>query len=260
MMDVQVDTTQLSRRIEQYAQRLGKSLREMTIDAGARTGLRLIQFTQPYGSGARALATGRAAVERDIRKVAAGVERGMIQRALELGGGRVVNVTIATRDKRIVRLDWPQVSVSGAGLAVAHRARRNHRGRVSGRGSGSRAGDDQWNEPRRLVVAHEARAEYIRQVQRRVGLAKAGWAAALVDLTGTTRGIARWISALIGQARGRAVVQSPSELFTSVTLWNDVPHAGHRHVLHPRSQVRAVIAAHRQLARDYQRAIARERL
>lgn len=79
-----------------------------------------------------------------------------------------------------------------------HKASKTKRGRVSTAGSYRQVGRWKWVD--RIFTTYENAGAYVKEIQKRVGNLKAGWAVAYMNLGGKTR---KWISRHVNSGRAK---------------------------------------------------------
>lgn len=193
----------------------GKSWSTLLRAEGRLACVRLAHSTQPFGNDASAHDQGKIAVKRDVGKVYA--TGGEIYDELKQQDENIAKAFYAAMERG--DLTAARVLLAGFGKTnrntpigifdggAAHRRNRNSRGKISRRRA-------------ELVVGKYRPVEnYIKARWKRVGFAKAGWAACAKQLGGT-RGIAGWIS----RAGGVGSVDDKSNLINNprITVTNEV--------------------------------------
>ncbi|HNQ89019.1 MAG TPA: hypothetical protein PKM73_10430 [Verrucomicrobiota bacterium] len=167
MLDLTVQTREFNDAVSRYVVALGKDARQAVRYQSMLLGKKLIQFTPPATR-----AQGRKAVARDIQRAVTPLRVADFK-------SRGIRKLIRERDYTALQVVLAKFKTGPfAGFAVKpfspelHTSKRDSRGRV--RKSAKVATPD----------ATEVR-DYIRQVQQRVGRAKAGWVKAVTQLGGS---------------------------------------------------------------------------
>ncbi len=225
-------------RLRGFADATGRALLDEIVLTGRNLAVSLARSQQPFGLGRDAEAMGKAAVERDIRRVYISVPGFYAQLKrqdplLAPAFWKAWTNRDMTELERVAR-----ASRAGSGLevlsvpdAATHGRRRGPRGRVQGK------------RPSALVTDDAALKNYIRKVQARVGMTKDGWADAAADC-GSTRGIPVWAGGRHTGRHGGATI-IPDSTTPEVVLRNDVPWA--REGLPERVEFQAVAIAEERL-------------
>lgn len=228
-------TGDVARIIADYCAATGKTMEQEIIATARLVAVSLATSTQPYGSGASARADGEARVSKDISKVfrtpssifaeikeddpASASKFWSAFKRADVGDMRSI-MTAASID----------LEISATPRKELHEGARNTRGRVTGRA-------------KQLVTQPGALAAYIKQRQKKVGFAKAGWAAAADDCGGH-RGIPAWASGRHRTAPGMAVITRDA-VHPRVVIKNNVDYIDQ--VLPPREIEGAVSIAYQKL-------------
>lgn len=182
------DVRDTSRALRRFAEVSGRGIEKETKNSARRLAVNLAFRTQPFGDRQSAKQSGDMAVRRDIYRVfttpgemyeeiseraGKNAAKGFYKIALQ---GRVGPV------RKFLGSLGMSVNVRSTPDKSLHRARRDRRGRVADTG------------PDQLVLGgknRDALERYVRRVQKRVGWAAAGWAAAAAKI-GSTRGIPKF--------------------------------------------------------------------
>lgn len=236
-----INTASVRGRLEGFAAETGRKVFAELLITARVIARSLATSTQPYGLGRAALMTGRAAVARDIARVF--ISPSTFYESLEkedpATAARFWQAWKARDLSAAERIAAD--SRAGSGLEIqqrpdprTHQARRGSRGRVQGKRASA------------LVLDPQALADYRRQIERRVGLTKAGWAGAAAA-AGAGGGFPAWASSTHSPMRGSATRREDPRR-PRIVLHNDVEWA--REAL-PASQEEAAvsIAEDRLLAR-----------
>ena len=200
-------------RLRAMARDTGADFLAEIIRAGRLCAVSCARSTQPYGNDAAAHNLGKAAVEKDIRKLF--VIPTSMYAILKLKSPALAakfwkarsNSNSEAMRQALVEAGY-NLQISLLPTASIHDSARDAKGHVKSRGA------------RQMVTEAGALAAYIRIRQKRVGFAKAGWSRA-AEQCGGTRGIPAWASSQQPAAQGSAVVH-PDPLKPKVTLSNTV--------------------------------------
>jgi len=222
-------TDAVARVIQDFAAGTGRSLTEEIIATARLLSVSLATSTQPYGKTKASKTAGEGAVRKDIAKLfrTPGSVYQEIKEDDEFAAKQFWSafkrtdtdamrslMTAASIDLEIVSRPSKEV----------HDAARNARGRVRGRA-------------RQLVTAPGAIDAYTALRQKKVGFAKAGWAAA-ADACGGHRGIPAWASGRHPTAPGGAsIIRDPAR--PQVTIFN---HVSYIDQILPSPQIEAAVS------------------
>lgn len=204
----------VERMMRDFARIVGRTMQEEMVATARLVAVSLAASTQPYGKTNAARAAGEGAVARDVRKVFSSPSTVYEEiKGDDEDSARRFWRAFTRRDHSGMRDEMTAASIDLEIVAAPdrsmHEAARGRRGRVKGR-------------PRQMVTQGGAIQKYIKERQKMVGFAKAGWAAAADDCGGH-RGIPAWASGRHPSAPGAAqVIQS--EIHPSVILKNDVSY------------------------------------
>lgn len=217
---------ELRRKIRKLAKSLGKDSVQLTTDQAKKLGISLISITRPNGNTTKSQQQGEAAVGNQIRKVIGGGAYTYLEKSQNRGlkGFPVFFGRKGGRPPLAVNL--PNIDLTGNKMEAWHSKfrKQNQRRRVLV-SSRSISTNTIHSEPRRLMVPVQLLKAFIKRKKANVGIAKAGWAAALYQLSGTYQGVARWVSRNAkndGKAKGSCKKTNNRSGF-SVTLINKVP-------------------------------------
>lgn len=196
---------------------------------------RLIEWTPPFGKDKAAQKKGMAKVDSDIRRVFIPFKdvpflvKEIAQQRLEGLAGEKDFDKVEFRNGKIQKeweqKDWPALRVI-FGRSVEAQARRmkitktpdhadHQAARVAGRVRKRR-------QPNVVIERAASLKSYIREVQRRVGTAKAGWIRGAQLLTAK---FPAWIGKTGGESLGSVQDNSANPLNPSITVSNEVPYA-----------------------------------
>lgn len=208
---------ELAALLERFQLETGKSWPDLLRQQGRLIAVNLAHNTQPYGFADTAKKMGEYAVIRDIGRVfwdspsAYVALREKSEKAARVCYRALMSGKLALAH-RILQANGIDVPI-GELQAGLHKSRRNARGHVSAR----------KNSPSLIVVKGKQIDKYAKEIQRRVGFGKSGWASCAQSLGGM-RGIAQW--AKRGRAPGGVNDQSKSLNNPQITLQNNVRYIG----------------------------------
>lgn len=182
------DVNHVNRSLQRWAAISKKDISKETVHSARRVAVNLAYRTQPFGDSANQQEVGEIAVRRDIYRVF--TTPGMLFEQVEQksNGGLAGYFYRICRERRIgpVRKLLASlginVQIGQTPKRALHTARRDRRGRV-------RSG-----QADQLVLGGkngDSLERYVAKIQKRVGWAASGWAAAAMML-GNTRGIVKW--------------------------------------------------------------------
>lgn len=178
-------------------------------DETRRLTVQTVKFMPPQNN-----AVGKRAIASDLTSFFSAAEPGLIDTIGSEHGIGNVDAFITAKDGKPLRLRWDRIDPLGNNMRTLHYSAKR-RGRVRRGGRADVKGE--WRA--RVVVTKEARDEYVKKIQARVGRLKASIAATAAALGVTT--IATWIKRhfpnpkAIVDITGLQQAESPAILFGS---------------------------------------------
>lgn len=168
----------------------------------------IINLTPPPGLGRDAQAKGEGAIKRDLAQLFTPIDEDMLNHIGSIFGVSGIDHWITDRDGKHKHLIWDRLDPSGEGMESFHRANQDRRGRTRKlKRNGRRAGV--WYAP--YVVSKRDFGPYLIAILSHVGLRKAGWAQAYIDVGGRVQGwIKRHLPTRHGRVDNRLDLPNPS--------------------------------------------------
>lgn len=166
---IKVSSEQLRRKMEKYERVVGKEVRQLVHNSARLCCVELARFTQPYGTDKAARASGEETVNAGIESIF-----------------RVVDTKF---DLKRFKAAETQRKISN--IAEAKTFHQSNRSRSTGR-----TFRKQWKD--RGIIQQSLLLKLIKETQKRVGLAKSGWASVALlcraDVRAPLRGIPQWVT------------------------------------------------------------------
>jgi hypothetical protein len=191
-----ISTERLQKKMRQYERIVGQEM-PMIVKRQARLlCVELGKQTQPFGNGSKAKEQGEGAVKTDVNSLFIALNDFWWDKSREDGAKFLFR-----KDGQAVMANAATVAASLSQMAEHHRKNRN---RHSGRARKIRVDKQAFAEEAKLK-------SFIKQLQKSVGMAKAGWAkcAQLIGVTGNPlRGFPAWVKRHVSKADGRIVDRS----------------------------------------------------
>ncbi len=224
MPKMSIDFTKFEQLLTEYSQ-----IREVSLPDAVALHARLVcvelgRRTQPFGFGADAQALGEARVQKDIQQiikmpawllgVAQRLRNQRLSQRLRL---LTQNAAWSSVQALLKNARFGEFEYLGTSVAQTHNAHRHQRtGRTFKRAS------------KLFVTESSTLHSYIEQEKNRVGLSKAGWAAAAKSIRqvisgSQTRGFANWV--LRNNGSGSAIDMTRSNTNPSAAMTNGTPWA-----------------------------------
>lgn len=237
-LDIKIETARLNAAFAAYAKATGKAFGVVVLQNARLIAWNLAHNTQPYGMTLAEKKTGETAVARDIGNVftSASAIYGLIRQENEklarawfalVKQGAYGKAEKLLRDHTKLRdRNAPIFAPLDPGL---HQQARSSGGRVS------------RQRVAQIVPDAKEIKNYIRDIQKRVGFAKAGWITAGSQLGKVTR-VPAWITRSVGKAPGSAADRTTG-IDPHVTLTNNVRYIS---AVLPAAQVAAALAIQRE--------------
>jgi len=198
--------------------------------SGRALAVRLANVTQPYGMGTTAKKKGENAILRDIAAITKPLNKewyAEAQRMRQFDPG-AFRRRFTTKDGR-VWLEEQDYELNASNIKEFHQKMRN---RSTGRTktAGMKTRDiGRHGAADRGYVLDKVQAKYIKETQKKVGIAKAGWAECAAKLGGFSakgvsgvKSISRWIQKLISKYGNGSVTVTDKY----VELKNSIPWIG----------------------------------
>lgn len=173
---------QLDKSLKRLVKETEKDAKEVLISQARLFCVDLVHVTQPWGRGKKAQRSGQGAVSRDVGQVyltESEIYSMIEQHSIEQAKAFYYHVKNGEFDKADKIARTVNIDIHGFDGGVKHQRSRNSRGRVSPGNRGKFA-------PKNSVD------KYTKEIKKRVGFAKSGWADCAAQLGGT-RGIPAWI-------------------------------------------------------------------
>jgi len=195
-----------------YQRVCGKEVKQLVHNGARLCCVELARVTQPYGTGTDSKAKGEQAISNDLSKLFVSLDAELVEKfkdekSLWKKGG----------------VEWIPEGTTLAGsvadIKAIHSARRNKRsGRVFS-----------INEKRRVVVDVANVVKFFKELSKKVGIAKAGWASVALlckaDVRAPLRGIPRWVTRNIISGAGSINDRKASGLGWKVLLENKIRYS-----------------------------------
>jgi hypothetical protein len=232
---IHIDNSKLLKRMQRYEQITGKQV-AMTMRRGARLlAVNMAISTQPYGKGLEAKKQGEAAIGKDLLRIFYVMHPENIQKYLDFygkkntfkfghkGGAPIGDVTHQVLSSMEIK-GWHQSHrLSGSGRTRNIKLKDGMDVRTT---TGIRfrdlAGLDLG------IVSQPQFDNYVKFVQLRVGMTKAAWAAAALqvnaDVKDALSGIPAWVKRHVSKVPS-AVIDKAESLSPTITLTNKLPWA-----------------------------------
>lgn len=239
-LEIDVEHMAVTRALTDLAGATGRPLADVIRQNSRLIAVNLAFQTQPLGDDKNAKDQGERAVWRDIGNVYTTPQRMYAELKKAKAQGEFTGEQMArgffaacrrgdvAEAQRILR----RSGISGHTLPVqrfdggaAHQRRRNNRGRIGGRA------------PSMVVIDERSVARYGREIQKRVGSAKAGWAHCARELGGT-RGIPQFVTRHRNRVNGTVIDRTNGTDELYVVMSNTTPWI--RDVLTERQQLEAL--------------------
>lgn len=254
-MPITVNADNLKSVMEQFATITGKGIPELMRSNARLCAVELANRTQPFsvgkGAGTKAKSAGETRTANDIGKVIKTRERldeifsktqsASLRASLEklAAAGRWGELRAVLQKLGFGALEF----VSGQGIRAAHKANRS---KTTGRA---------FNKPSTLYIATTGLPAYMKEVVKRVGLSKSGWADCAKQIGGVKGDGARGIPAFAKRhnAGFGDVTESINGANTSFTMVNSIPWADK--VCRPSEQRTALTIAKSKMIEQMRRAI-----
>lgn len=178
--------------------------------------------TQPFGDSEGRNA-GEKAVKRDLNYIFKPLNERSLAFFQEVLGGRQVRLNLRRKDGTVWITDMDEYMTRGAMKTFHQSMRTPSRGNVKNASSKRQTMDigRHQNRPRGIVSQSDFQA-YINKTIKKVGMAKAGWAAC-AKILGGTRGISQWVTRHAGKRSAGSVMDSTAQPNPYVVMTNHVP-------------------------------------
>jgi hypothetical protein len=239
-MPITVNADNIKNVMEQYAVMTGKGIPELVRSNARLCAVELANRTQPFsvgkGGGASAKLAGEKRTGNDIEKVIKTRDR-----LDEIISKTKSDSLRAYYEKLAASNRWTELKdifqkvgfgaiefISGPSIRTAHKSNRSkNTGRT-------------YNKPATLYIATSGLPAYIKEVVKRVGLSKSGWAECARQIGGVKGDAGRGIPAFAKRHKGGfgAVTEFINGANTSFTMSNSIPWLDK---ICPQSQQRAAL-------------------
>jgi len=223
-----LDRKKIDRALNQWKKLSAEEQARELRKSGRALAVRLANATQPYGLNAQARKKGENAVLDDIVAITKPLSRYWMDEAV-----RMKNLDPAAFRRRFtnkegkVWLEEKNVELNSSTIKEFHRSMRN---KSSGRTSTAGMFDiniGRHKAANRGFILQVQQQKYIKETQKKVGIAKAGWAMCAADLGGfdSVTGVGKiqnWIQKLIAKYGSGSVILTDKY----VKLTNSIPWIG----------------------------------
>ncbi|WOO40379.1 hypothetical protein [Rubellicoccus peritrichatus] len=212
-----VDDRVLKSKLRRLSAANGKTIPQVTKQSARRVSVNLAYQTQPHGFSSRAHGRGKRKTAIDVRNVFLSPSKAfdaIARRSEDLASAfwLFLQNNQYAKARKIAMEEG--IDLTRSLQKQRHSSARNSKGRVPKKNS------------QQTVVPDDAkRDKYLQKIQKRVGLAKAGWAAC-ARLLGGTRGIPAWAKGKKGVSKvSGSVIESRGSRSVNYQLHNRVPYA-----------------------------------
>ena len=214
---ITINETKLRKKMQQYERIVGKEVRQLVHNSARLCAIELARYTFPKGLGTASKKQGEKKIAKNLRGIFTIVNPTWWRAVLRMGkDGKEV---LTNNETNIVWVRADQSTVADLGAA-----RNWHK---SKRGSDGQAKPQRMLE--RAVVRQSVYRKLVRETEKKVGLAKAGWGVAALackaDVRQPMRGIPAWVRRNISRAKGAIDDRKASGLGWRIKIKNQVIHA-----------------------------------
>jgi hypothetical protein len=233
---VQIDNSKLMARMKRYEEVTGKE-----VAASLRRGARLLAVnmaisTQPYGKGLDARKKGEAAIGKDLLRIFYVMHPANIQKFIDFWGSKKNTFKFGHKGAAPIGDVTHQVlsSMEMKGWHKSHRLPGSGRTRKIKLKDGLNVLTTTGIRFRDLpgldvgIVSQPQFDNYVKYIQLRVGMTKAAWGAAALqvnaDVKDALSGLPAWVKRHIGKVPS-AVVDKADSIAPTITLTNKIPWA-----------------------------------
>lgn len=232
MITMKMDDADFSYQLKRYALAKKISFAKAIKQQGRLVAVNLAFQTQPFGEEKGRL-LGEGAIASDLipkkgtnKGIFKPLNRYWMSEAIRMKQYAPENFTrrFTTKDGRVWMTEEDQILTSRGAIKQFHQSMRTSGGRrrTSKAGTGD-IGIGRHGTANRGVVDKDMLTQYVLTTQKKVGIAKAGWAHCAKQLGGS-RGIPQWVTRHAGKrATGSVVDNSEATSEQYVTMTNQVP-------------------------------------
>lgn len=217
-----VDDTAFRRALQRFYASQNKSWPEVLRAQGRLVAVNLAYQTQPFGTDA-GRQQGEGKVKSDLLKVYApmgAVYKKIAEQSRLMAAGFwalvKANKTAAVR-QMIARVNLPELNQADVGPMDGGAKHKEALARIPTRPRIRRGQRVQL-----IPLQTEKFNAYLKAVQKRVGMAKGGWAAC-AKILGGMRGIPQWVTRHAGKTAAGSVIDQTASASPSITMTNHIP-------------------------------------
>jgi hypothetical protein len=214
---VTINENKLRKKMQQYERIVGKEVRQLVHNSARLCAIELARYTFPKGLGSDSKKTGEKKIAKNLRSIFTIVNTEWWKIVLNMGkNGKEVLVNTKSN---VVWVRADQTTVADISAARAwHKSKRGSDGQAKPQRMLSRA-----------VIRQSVYRKLVRETEKKVGLAKAGWGIAALacqaDVRQPARGIPAWVRRNLTRAKGAIDDRKATGLGWRIKIKNQVIHA-----------------------------------
>jgi len=215
---IKIDERKLRRKMEQYSRIVGKEVRQLVHNAGRLCALQLATNTFPKGKGTDAKKQGEKKITKNMRGIFTIVNPEWWKLIVSGEAFRSGGAALNTKTGNVWATDNQELVADLASAKAWHKSKRGSDGQAKRRGMLNRA-----------IIKQAVYRKIIRDTEKKVGLAKAGWGLAALackaDVREPLRGIPAWVARNMIRASGAIDDSKASGFGWKIKIKNKVVHA-----------------------------------
>jgi len=229
-VSVTFNEQKLVAKMKAYQRVCGKEVKQLVHNGARLCCVELARVTQPYGTGKDAKTIGEAAISKDIQSITKPLNDYWLGQFEELFESGDDSRSLRRKDGSIWLRQTDKLVKTEEALHDFHQSKRlKSNGRTSKAGL---QGDRTFGQSRGrdiAVVSIGILKKYIKLTQKKVGIAKAGWAAVALlckaDVRAPLRGIPQWVTRNMISGAGSVNDKNASGLGWEVVLENKIRYS-----------------------------------
>jgi hypothetical protein len=215
---MKIDENKLRRKMEQYERIVGKEVRQLVHNSARLCAVELARYTFPNGLGSSAKKQGEKKITKNIRSIFTIVNPQWWKLIISGEAFRSGGAAFNEKSGNIWAVDTQETIANIASAKAWHKSKRGSNGQAKPLRMLDRA-----------IIKQAVYRKIIRDTEKKVGLAKAGWglaaAACKADVREPLRGIPSWVRRNTVRAKGTIDDRKASGLGWKVKIKNQVGYA-----------------------------------
>lgn len=193
METVTINDERFQQLLAQLVDKLGLDAKVVVADEGRLFLKQAIGLTPP-----KTKAQGEQAIRDDLARVFTPANESFLIYEFSSRDKSNVDQWFNNSKGQNVHVQWDGLDIHGSGMRIYHQQQRNARGRTVGRGSKGNKIGELWKA--KYVTSYDAFNTYLKKIQARVGMRKAGWLRAYYEIGGK---LPQWIERHARRGLGR---------------------------------------------------------